>query len=183
MIELLVVILIALSPLLWLWAVYNGLVRIRNAVAESWSQIDVELTRRHDLIPNLCAVVAGYAAHEREVLEAVARSRAQALQARGSAGRASRDEQALSGQLGRLLAVSEAMPELRADRHYRELMAQLVDTEDRIQRARRFFNGNVRELNDRVQTIPSSLVAGMFGFTTGEYFTCEPAARLAPRVS
>lgn len=164
-------------------AIYNGLVRIRNAVRESWSQIDVELTRRHDLVPNLCAVVAGYATHEREVLEAVARARTQAVQARGSAAQASRGEQALSGDLGRLLAVAEAVPELKADRAYRDLMSQLVDTEDRIQRARRFFNGNVRELNDRVQTIPSSLVASMFGFTAGEYFVCEPAARAVPRVS
>lgn len=127
-------------------------------------------------------MVRAYAAHEREVLEAVARSRAQAVQARGAAARSGRDEQTLAGDLGRLLAVAEGYPGLRADGQYRHLQEQLVDTEDRIQRVRRFFNGNVRELNDRVGTFPSSLVAGMAGIATAEYFVCEAATRVPPRV-
>lgn len=182
MAQILVVAAIIVLPLLWVLAIYNGLVRTRNATRESWSQIDVELKRRHDLIPRLCEVVKGYAAHERGVLDAVVRSRSEAIAARRNAAAASRGEQALAGELGRLLAVAEGYPALKADSQYRYLMEQLVDTEDRIQRARRFYNGNIRDLNDRIQTFPSSLVASGFGFTAGEYFACEVVARAVPSV-
>lgn len=174
---------VVLIVLMWGVAQYNGFVRLRNLVQESWRQIDVELHRRHDLIPNLVETVKGYAAHERSLFEEVTAARAAAAQpASGPAEQAARED-ALSGALGRLFAVAEAYPALRASENFAQLQGELTNTEDRIAAGRRFYNANVRAMNTKVETFPSNLVAGMFGFTQQEYFETTDAARTAPRVN
>ena len=169
--------------LIFIGATYNSLVKMCNQVGESWSGIDTELQRRYDLIPNLVNTVKGYATHERELLEEVTRLRDVCAQNRGTPNQQARSENELVGVLGRLLAVSEAYPDLKADRHFLELQGELVNTEDRIQAARRFFNGNVRELNTKVESFPSNLVAGMFNFVKEEFFEIEDdAERAVPKV-
>ncbi len=165
-------------PLLWAVAMYNSLVRARQHVHEAWSQIDVELKRRYDLIPNLVETVKGYAKHERETLELALRARNQAFaNGDGSPNDQARDENKMIQALGRLLAIAEAYPDLKADRHFLELQHELANTENRIQRARRFYNGNVRDLNTKVQVFPTNIFAGMFGFTQAEYFEIDEAVR------
>jgi len=161
---------------------YNRFVRQRNLVQESWRQIDVELTRRHDLIPNLVETVKGYAAHERTVLEAVTAARTTAITAVGTAGPAAQAqaENALGRSLGGLFAVAENYPTLKADTNFLELQRQLAETEDRIAAGRRFYNGNVRALNTRIEAFPSSVVANMGHFTPAEYFETEDPAVRAP---
>ncbi|MCA9429498.1 MAG: LemA family protein [Candidatus Omnitrophica bacterium] len=169
--------------LLFIAATYNGLVRMRNQVRESWSGIDTELQRRYDLIPNLVKTVKAYAKHERELLEEVTRLRNVCAQNRGTPEQQARSENELVGVLGRLFAVSENYPDLKADQNFRELQDELVNTEDRIQAARRFFNGNVRELNTKVESFPSNLIANSFGFQKEEYFEISDfAVRQAPKV-
>ena len=166
----------------WWVAVYNRLVRLRQHQREAWADIDVELKRRHDLIPNLVATVKGYAAHERETLAEVIRLRDRAA-ADTEPASAGADETKLQRKLKHLFALAEAYPDLKADAHFRELQQELALTEDRLAAARRFFNANVRELNSTIQTVPSSIVAGRHGFTTGEYFElADDAERVAPRV-
>jgi len=148
--------------LLWIAMLYNSLVRANNHVKESWSQIDVELKRRYDLIPNLVSTVKGYAAHENEVFEQVAQARNAAYSNTGSPESQARDENALVGVMRTLFAVVENYPELKASSHFLELQKELVNTEDRIQRARRFYNGNVRDLNNKVEVFPSNILAGLF---------------------
>jgi LemA protein len=160
-------------PLLWFVATYNRLVRIRQHVHESWADIDTELKRRYDLIPNLVETVRGYAAHERELLAAVTDARTRAMASHGSPGSQAADEQPLVAGMRRLLAVAEDYPDLKASDHFLELQRELARTEDRIQRSRRFYNGNVRELNSLVQEVPSNVVARAMGFTAGEYFEVE----------
>ena len=173
---------VVLIVLLWGVAQYNGFVRLRNLVQESWRQIDVELHRRHELIPNLVETVKGYAEHERSLFDEVTAARAAASQpATGPAEQAARED-ALSGALGRLFAVAEAYPALRASENFAQLQAELSNTEDRIAAGRRFYNANVRAMNTKVETFPSNLVAGMFGFTQQEYFETTDAARTAPQV-
>ncbi len=165
-------------------ALYNGLIRVRNVVQESWRQIDVELTRRHDLIPNLVETVRGYASHERETLQAVTNARAAAAAPGSSPAQQAQEENVLTAALGRLFAVTEAYPDLKANQNFLQLQRDLTDTEDRIAASRRFYNANVRSLNTKVETVPSNLVAGMFGITRAEYFEAEdPAVRAAPQVS
>ena len=168
--------------LLCLWGLiaYNGLVRLRNHCDESWSGIDTELKRRYDLIPNLVAAVRGYAAHEKEVLEEVVRARAAALASTGSPVSQAADENVLIGGLRRLLVVSESYPDLKASRNFLALQEELANTEDRIQRARRFYNANVRDLNTRVEVFPSALVARLSGIGKREYFEIEDAVSRAP---
>ena len=166
---------------------YNRFVTQRNLVGESWSQVDVELQRRHDLIPNLVETVRGYAAHERQVFDAVTQARAQAEQARvvdgGDRARRADAENTLNRAVGRLVAVAESYPQLRANENFLALQAELVDTEDRIAAGRRFYNGNVRALNTRIEAVPSNLVANMFKFKQAAYFPLEdPAARAAIKV-
>jgi LemA protein len=176
----------AIVVLLLLWAVaqYNGLVRLRNLVQEAWRQIDVELHRRHDLIPNLVETVKGYAAHERAVFDEVARARAAASGPAAGPAQQAEQENALTAALGRLFAVAEAYPVLRASENFLQLQAELSNTEDRIAAGRRFYNANVRALNTKVETVPSNVIAGMFGFTRAEYFEVdEPQVRQAPTVS
>jgi LemA protein len=162
-----------LVGLIWFIATYNRFVGLRNMIAESWSDIDTELKRRYDLIPNLVSTVKGYAAHERAVFEEVTKARAQAVASTGSAQSQAQDENQLVRSLRQLLAVAESYPQLKADRNFLELQKELVNTEDRIQAARRFFNGNVREFNVLVETVPSNVIANMGGFKRQEFFEIE----------
>ncbi len=182
-IVLIVVLAIVVIALLWAVGAYNAFVRLRNLVQEAWRQIDVELTRRHDLIPNLVETVKGYAAHERGVFDEVAQARSLAsAPASGPAEQAAHENQ-LTQALGKLFAVAEAYPVLRASENFQQLQAELTNTEDRIAAGRRFYNANVRTLNTRVETFPNNIVAGMFGFVRAEYFETEdPAVRAAPTV-
>jgi len=162
---------------------YNRFVRQRNLVQESWRQVDVELKRRHDLIPNLVETVKGYATHEREVFDAVTKARAQAAAPGSTPAQQAQQEGILGQALGRLFAVAEAYPELKASTTFLELQRELTETEDRIAAGRRFFNANVRAMNTRVESFPSNLVASVFGFHGEEYFEVEDeAVRSAPTV-
>ncbi|MEZ4387118.1 MAG: LemA family protein [Candidatus Krumholzibacteriia bacterium] len=163
------------AVLLWVALNYNRLVQIRLHVRESWSDIDTELKRRYDLVPNLVEAVKGYAAHERQLLRDVTEARARAAASHGSPGHQAADEKPLVDGMRRLLAVAEQYPDLKASEQFLKLQEELTTTEDRIQRARRFYNANVRELNTRVEVFPSNLVAGMFGFTAAEFFEVESA--------
>ncbi len=171
----LIVIGVVVAVLLWAAINYNALVRVRQHVRESWSDIDTELKRRYDLIPNLVATVQGYAQHERELLARVTEARARAQASHGSPGSQARDEAPLISGVRQLLAVAEAYPDLKASEQFLALQGQLAETEDRIQRARRYFNANVRELNTRVEAFPSNLVARMFRFRQEEFFEVEAA--------
>ena len=173
-----VVVLLALAVV----GIYNGLVRLRNRVQESWRQIDVELKRRHDLIGNLVETVKGYAAHERGTLEDVMKARSAAMAGGQGPAQQAQSEGALSAALGRLFAVAEAYPDLKANQNFLALQAELTSTEDRIASARRYYNANVRELNTRVETVPSNIVAGMFTIGRAEYFEAEGAEREPVRV-
>lgn len=153
---------------------YNGLVRRRNQVDNAWAQVDVQLKRRYDLIPNLVATVQGYAAHERDTLGAVAQARAQAMSAGGTAEQA-QAEQRLTGALRGLLAVAEAYPELKANGNFLQLQEELGHTEDRTAYARQYFNDAVLSYNNAATTFPRNLVAAMTGFRTREYFRVEGA--------
>jgi LemA protein len=181
---LVVVGLLVVLPLVTLTVMYNRFVRQRTLVDESWGDIDVELSRRHDLIPNLVEAVKGYAAHEKTVLDTVvqARERAAAHKDADPRERGGYEEQ-LGGALRQVLARAEAYPELEASASFLQLQEQLTDTEDRIAAGRRFYNGNVRAYNTRVVTFPSNLVASMFDFTAREFFELtDTAARQAPGV-
>lgn len=178
-----VLVAIVLVVLLWAVAQYNGFVRLRNLVQESWRQIDVELHRRHDLIPNLVESVKGYAAHERGVFDEVTRARAAAAGPGAGPAEQAAQENALNAALGRLLAVAENYPVLRASENFQQLQAELANTEDRVAAGRRFYNANVRELNTKVETFPPNVIASMFGFTRAEYFEADdPQVRQAPTV-
>jgi LemA protein len=147
---------------------YNGLVQTRNRAQEAYSDIDVQLKRRYDLIPNLVSTVQGYAAHEKTVFEDVTKARANAMQATGPA-KADAENQ-LSGTLKSLFAVAENYPDLKANQNFLSLQDQLTDTEDKIQAARRFYNGMVRDLNIKIQVFPTNIFASMFGFTKMDFF-------------
>lgn len=176
-------VLLVVAVLLWAVVTYNGLVRLRNLVQEAWRQIDVELHRRHDLIPNLVETVQGYAAHERAVFDEVTTARAAASGPTAGPAQQAATENQLTSALGRLFAVAEAYPQLRASENFAQLQTELSTTEDRIAAGRRFYNANVRELNTKVEQFPSNLVANAFSFTRAEYFeTDDPAVRAVPRV-
>lgn len=163
---------------------YNSLVRGRNHVKESWAGIDTELKRRYDLIPNLIETVKGYAAHEREVLERVIQARTQAVASTGSPADQARDENILIGALKNLFALAEGYPDLKASENFLHLQRELVETENRLQAARRFYNANVRDYNDRCQMFPTNMMASMFGFKAAEFFEVESALeRAAPSVT
>ena len=162
---------------------YNGLVQGRNWVKNSWSQIDVQLKRRHDLIPNLVETVKGYAKHEQSTLEKVTQARNQAAAARG-VGEQARAEQALSGALGRLMLVVEQYPDLKANQNFLGLQEELTSTENRIGFARQAYNDAVMTYNTKIQSVPSNIIAGMFKFTEQESFELQDeAAREAPKVA
>ena len=180
------IIIIAIVAIFALWAVaqYNGLVKLRNLVQEAWKQIDVELQRRHDLIPNLVETVKGYAAHEKGTFEEVTNARAAASNPGASPAQQAAQENVLTQALGKLFAVVENYPELKANVNFQQLQAELTNTEDRIAAGRRFYNANVRTLNTKIETFPTNIVAGMFGFKQAEYFeTADDAARQAPTVT
>lgn len=180
---LIVLAVVVLVPLVVVVSMYNGLVRTRNHVDESWSGIETELQRRYDLVPNLVNTVKGYAAHERELLEEVTRLRQAAVENTGSPESQARTENVFQGALGRLMVRLEAYPDLKASANFLELQRELTNTEDRLQAARRFYNGNVRENNNKVQTFPSNLLANAFGFGLREYFEIDdPAVRQTPQV-
>ena len=160
---------------------YNRFARQRAAVQNSWANVDTELQRRHDLIPNLVETVRGYAAHERTTFEAVIAARSRATSAAPD-GRADA-EQSITAGLRQLLALAEAYPTLQADESFLALQRELVRTENRIQAVRRLHNGNVRELNRRVESVPSNLVAGVFGFGREPYFEVDPAVGAVPSAS
>jgi LemA protein len=179
---LIVLAVLAFVPLLYVVIQYNGLVGLRNYIAESWSNVDTELKRRYDLIPNLVATVKGYAAHEREVLERVTELRNRCLANQGPVTDQASDEVQLVGALKQLLAVVENYPQLKADQHYLKLQQELINTEDRIQAARRFYNGNVRDYRNKRESFPSSVVASLFNFPPAEFFSVPPAVQGVPNV-
>ena len=170
-----VILVIAAVVVIWLIAVFNGLVRLKNRTKEAWSDIDVQLKKRYDLIPNLVNTVKGYAAHERGVFERVTEARANALSAEktGDVKASAEAEKGLSGALKSLFAVAENYPDLKANQNFLDLQRQLADTEDKIQAARRFYNGNVRDFNTKQEVFPTNLIAGMFGFKKAEFFEIE----------
>jgi LemA protein len=174
---------VLLVPIVWIIAIYNRFVSTRQHMKESWADVDVELKRRYDLVPNLVRTVQAYAAHEKAMFERIAELRSQAMSSQ-SVGEKTRVECELTRSLHRLVAVAEAYPVLKADRNFRELQEELALTEDRIAASRRFYNANVRELNTLCATFPSNLVAGLFGFRAEPFFELDdPAERSAPRVS
>ena len=181
---LLALILLAVVALLVIAAIllYNRLVRLRNRVDNAWAQVDVQLRRRYDLIPNLVETVKGYAAHERETFEAVTQARTRA-QAAGSVQDQAQAENILSQALGRLFAVAEDYPELQADENFRQLQDELAQTENRIAVSRQVYNDTVLTYNNAIQTVPGLVVAGPFGFTKRDFFEAEETQREAPRVT
>jgi len=162
--------------LLYVIVTYNGLVRLRNRIQNAWAQIDVQLKRRYDLIPNLVETVKGYAAHEKGTFEAVTQARANALNAQGPAAQA-QAENMISGALKSLFAVSEAYPDLKANQNFLSLQEELSGTEGRISYARQFYNDAVLRLNTKIQSFPSNVLAGMFGFKEHEYFEADDTSR------
>jgi LemA protein len=171
-------IVLAILVLLVLYVIvsYNNLVRVRNRTDDAWSQIDVQLRRRYDLIPNLVETVKGYAAHERQTFEAVTQARTQGMNAQGVAEQA-QAENMITGALKSLFAVAEAYPELKANQNFLALQEELTGTEGRISYARQFYNDTVLKLNTKVQTLPTNILAGMFGFKTREYFEADDTSR------
>lgn len=176
MVVLIVVLAVIVVIALGFVASYNRFVSQRNAVQTAWADVDTELKRRYDLVPNLVSTVQGYAAHERGVFEEVARARSVAQSAQGAAA-ASAAEGPFVAALGRLMAVAENYPELKANQNFLQLQATLTDTEDRIQSSRRFYNANVQQFNTRIQAFPSNIVAGLFHFTAADFFHIDEAER------
>jgi LemA protein len=166
----------------WFIGMYNGLVRERNEVKNSWAQIDVQLKRRHDLIPNLVETVKGYAGHEKSTLESVVQARARAVSAEGVGERA-KAEGELGGALGRLMLVVEQYPDLKANQNFLALQEELTSTENKIGFARQYYNDSVMKYNTRIQSVPTNVVAGMFNFRQEDFFELEDQAqREAPQV-
>ncbi len=162
---------------------FNSLVSTRNQCDEAWSNVDTELKRRYDLIPNLINTVKGYASHEKDLLEQVTSMREKAAHNHGSMASQAQDEIQLGKALGQLMVRLEAYPEVKASKNFLELQEELANTENRIQAALRFFNGNIRENNNRVQQFPSNILAGMFNFPLREFFELDvPEARETPKV-
>lgn len=176
--------LILMVGVTWFGLVYNRFVGLRQHLQESWAGIDIELKRRYDLVPNLVSTVQGYAAHEKEVFEKVVEARNRAIKAVGRVDQQSVEEQELGSCLNRLLAVAEAYPELKADTQFQALQDELVNTEDRLAAARRFYNGNVRSMNTLRGSFPTSIVANMAGFKSADFFELTSATeRENPRIS
>ncbi len=179
---LIILLVLVILPAVWIAVQYNWLVSLRNYISESWSNVDTELKRRYDLIPNLVATVKGYAAHEREVLERVTELRARCVANNGSPAEQASDETQLVAALKQMLAVVENYPQLKADQQFLKLQQELITTENRIQAARRFYNGNVRDYRNKCETFPSNLVAQMFGFQPQEFFSVPPSVKEVPDV-
>jgi len=179
---LLFVLLVPIALIFYLIISFNRLVLLRNRAKEAWSDIEVQLKRRYNLIPNLVETVKGYASHERELFEKVTQARSQAMGAQ-TVGERAAAENALSSTLKSLFAVSEGYPELKASANFLELQRELRDTEDKVQASRRFYNTNVRDLNTKVEVFPTNLIASLFGFKKIEFFEVEePGEREVPEV-
>ena len=176
MIVLIILIAILVVVGIYLVVLYNGLVSLRNRIENAWAQIDVQLKRRYDLIPNLVETVKGYAAHERETLEAVIQARNMAMAAQGPQEQA-QTENMLSGALKSLFALSEAYPDLKANENFLNLQEELTGTEGRIAYARQFYNDTVYRYNTKIQSFPAVIIAGRFGFKEREYFEADDEAR------
>lgn len=171
------------AVLLWIIGAYNGLIRLRNQLENAWAQIDVQLKRRHDLIPNLVETVKGYAKHERETLEKVIQARNMAVNAKGVAERAEA-ENILTGALKSLFALSEAYPDLKANQNFLRLQEELTSTENKIAFSRQFYNDSTMTYNTRIEVFPANIIAGMFNFVRREFFEAKmEAEREAPRVA
>lgn len=168
----LILLIVLAAFVLYIITAYNSLVRFKNRASEAWSDIDVQLKRRYDLIPNLVSTVKGYAAHESGVFEKVTEARAKAMSATGVADKGEA-ENMLTGALKSVFAIAEAYPDLKANQNFLELQRELSDTENKIQAARRFYNGNVMELNTKIEMFPSNIIAGMFNFAKREFFEIE----------
>lgn len=181
MIAVYIIIAVIVVVAFWLIGVYNGLIKLRNRTDEAWSDIDVQLKRRHDLIPNLVETVKGYASHEKQLFENVTKARSEAMQAKTPEEHA-KAENALTATLKSLFAVAENYPELRASENFAKLQDELSDTENKIQASRRFYNGNVRDFNTRMQVFPNNLIAGILGFKKYEFFEIEEMERETPEV-
>jgi len=171
---------VVLIPLVFVIATHNTLVALRNHIQDAWANIDTELKRRYDLIPNLVATVKGYAAHEKEVFDRVTQLRTQCMASNGRPEEQAVDENQLVAALQKMMVVVENYPQLKADQNFLKLQQELTNTEDRIQAARRFFNGNVRDYRNKCQMFPSSVIAGMFGFQPQDYFNVPPSVREVP---
>lgn len=167
---------LAVIIILWLVLVYNGIVSLKNRTKEAWSDIDVQLKRRYDLIPNLIETVKGYAKHERELFEKVTKERTAAIDAKGIAEKAEK-ENMLSQTLKSIFAVAENYPDLKASANFMQLQEELTDTENKIEAARRFYNGNVRDFNTKIQTFPNNLVVKPLGFKEFELFEAKGAEK------
>ena len=184
--EILIVLVVIGLIVVFVVGLYNRLVTLRQRVREAWADIDVQLKRRWDLIPNLIETVKGYAAHERQTFEAVTKARSDAMAAAqtGSPEQRAQAENALGAALINLRAVAEAYPQLQAIQEFKDLSENLTATEDKIAFARRFYNGNVRDYNTAIQTVPTNIIAGMFGFNAEQYFELtDPTQREVPKVS
>jgi LemA protein len=181
-VEVWIAIALAVALALAIVVLYNRLVRLRNRVENAWSQVDVQLRRRYDLIPNLVETVKGYASHERATFEEVTKARTRAQEARTVEEQA-QAENALTAAIGRLFAVAEAYPELRATENFQQLQAQLAETEDKIRVARQIYNDTVLTYENARETVPTNLIAGLFNFQEKEFFEIEEPAREAPRVT
>ncbi len=172
-------IIVVAAVFLWIIVVYNGLIKLKNRTDEAWSDIDVQLKRRYNLIPNLVESVKGYAKHERELFEKVTEARTRAMSAKTIKERG-QAENMLAGALKTLFAVAENYPDLKASQNFLELQRELSDTENKIQAARRFYNGNVRDFNIKIQTFPNNIIAGMLKFKEREFFEIEEEAARKP---
>ncbi|MFZ2125558.1 MAG: LemA family protein [Candidatus Saccharimonadales bacterium] len=173
-----IILAIVVVAAIFLWIAYNSLVTLRVRVDEAWSDITVQLKRRIDLIPNLVETVKGYAKHESGVFEEVTKARSNLMNAKGVKETAASENQ-FEGALKSLFAVAEAYPDLKANQNFAQLQQELVDTEDKIQASRRFYNGGVRDLNTKIQTFPSNVVAGMFGFKNRDFFELDESEQKA----
>lgn len=171
-----IVLIVIAAVVVWAIVMYNRFIRLNNRTDEAWSDIDVQLKRRYDLIPNLVETVKGYATHEREAFENVTKARANAMGAQGIEDHA-KAENMLSGALKSLFAIAEAYPDLKANQNFLELQRELSDTENKIQAARRFYNGNVRDLNTAVESFPNNLIARAFRFVKREFFDIDEGQR------
>jgi LemA protein len=182
MVVLIVVVVVVVLLLLFLALAFNHLVRLRNETQAGWSNIDVQLKRRNDLIPNLVEAVKGYASHERGLFDEITHARA-AVQGGGGPAQTAAASDQLTGAMGRLFAVAENYPQLRATENFQELQTELTDTEDKIAAARRYYNSVVQTYNSAIQSFPALLYAGMLGFRAREFFAAQDSERATPQVS
>lgn len=171
-----IILVVLAAPILWLIFIFNSLIRLKNRVQEAFSDIDVQLKRRHDLIPNLIETVKGYATHEKQLLENVTKARSEAINAQGTQAKG-QAENMLSEALKSIFAVAENYPDLKASQNFLKLQDELSDTENKIQAARRFYNGTARDFNTQTQVFPNNMFVGMLGFKDFEFFQAESAER------